>query len=89
MEIHELWANVETWRGGKLERLRSAPSPHLGEGPIPLQESQPPPRASPGAVLGPAPHSRSLLPFTSSLPPPDTSFSRLPPGAAKFLRSGP
>lgn len=68
MAIQELWANAETWRGGKLERCRSAPSPHFGEGRIPLLESDPLPRASPGAVLGPAPPSRSLLPFTSSLP---------------------
>lgn len=46
----------------------------------------------PRAVLGsapslPVPPSRDLVP--PSFPAPDTSSPRLPPGAAKFLRSGP
>lgn len=75
------------------EGLGSAPSPYLGAGPTPRLESPPslrrglapPPRRPRPRPSLPVPPSLHLVP--PSLPPPNTSFSRLPPGAAKFLRS--
>lgn len=83
---------------GRTQRLGEAGT-RIGPLPIPpggpnsspgvTAASPPLPRASPAPSEPrpslPVPPSLYLVP--PSLPPPNTSFSRLPPGAAKFLRS--
>lgn len=80
-------------RGVREGEARICPSPYLGEGPTPRQESPPLSAAASRllhAVLGPAPYSLSLLPFTSSLPlsllPTPTSPDSLPASLSFFAR---
>lgn len=81
-------------RGGDASQPPSLPTPRRGDTSRPgvvTSSPHPPPRASPKPSSAPPPPQPLLL-STSSLPlfpAPDTSCPRLPPGAAKFLRSGP